>query len=237
MKATTTLGLAFCLGLAAGACSNPADDAPPAQVSDAPAPAAAAPDAAPASADLRTYSVSGETSTLDWVGSKVTRSHDGGFKVFSGEVTTDGTPTGTSVQVTIDTTSLWSDTEKLTGHLKSADFFDVEKYPSASFESTSIAPGADGSGSYTVTGNLDLHGVEKQVSFPATIEIREDGVDVDAEFSIQRSQWGIVYAGMADDLIREDVVIKLDVNAAAAAEPAAAGDAEAAAESEPGTEH
>ncbi len=118
----------------------------------------------------------------------------------------DGDPTHSKVEFTIDTTSLYADSEKLTGHLKSADFFDVEAHPIASFESTSIAATDDG---YSVTGNLSLHGVTKQVVFPAAISVADDVVTADAEFSIQRFDFNIEYKGMADDLIRDDVLIKL----------------------------
>ncbi len=121
----------------------------------------------------------------------------------------DGDPERSSVEVEIDTTSLWSDNERLTGHLKSADFFEVETYPTASFVSTAIA--ANEEGGYTMTGNLDLHGVTKQVSFPATIEVGVEEVRAKAEFAIKRFDFGIVYPGKPDDLIRDDVLIKLDL--------------------------
>lgn len=207
------------IAFAAAGCADPAADAPDAVVEEPaaePAPAAEEP-----AADADVYSLS-EDSTIGFVGSKVTGSHEGGFKSFTGTVSvTGGTPEGSSVEVSIDTTSLWSDDERLTGHLKSADFFDVEQFPTASFTSTEIAA-ADGGG-YTLTGNLDLHGVTKQISFPATIAVSEGGFTAQAEFSINRFDFGIVYAGKADDLIREEVLIKLDLRSASAdgGEPAA----------------
>ncbi len=159
-------------------------------------------------------------SAVTWVGSKVTGSHDGGFEKFSGTVTVAGDDATTAaIDVTIDATSLWSDTEKLTGHLKSADFFDVETYPTATFQSTGVAA-AEGGG-YTVTGNLSLHGVTKQIEFPATIAVTDGQVKADAEFFIKRFDFGVEYAGKADDLIRDEVVIKLDIVAAAGAAGAA----------------
>ena len=66
---------------------------------------------------------------------------------------------------------------------------------------------------YSVTGTLDLHGVTKNISFPATIEVSDDGVRAQAEFVIKRFDFGIVYPGKADDLIRDEVVIRLDLQA------------------------
>lgn len=65
-----------------------------------------------------------------------------------------------------------------------------------------------------MTGDLEMRGVKKSVKFPATITITPSDVAVKAEFSINRKDFGIVYAGNADDLIRDDVVIKLDLKSA-----------------------
>jgi hypothetical protein len=118
------------------------------------------------------------------------------------------------VKLTIDTDSLFSDSERLTGHLKSPDFFDVAKFPQATFSSSQIK--ASEGGGYEVTGDLTLHGVTRQVSFPATIEAGSAAVKAKAEFSINRKDFGIVYPGKPDDLIRDAVVISLEVNAPAA---------------------
>ncbi len=116
------------------------------------------------------------------------------------------------MSVDIDTDSLFSpDGDRLVGHLKSADFFDVAKFPKASFVSTEVKKGGDKGASHTVTGNLTLHGVTKGVSFPANVRTTAGGVDVDAEFAINRKDFGLVYAGKPDDLIRDDVVIRLTI--------------------------
>ena len=53
--------------------------------------------------------------------------------------------------------------------------------------------------------------MKKSISFPATIKAAADSVAVDAEFAINRKDFGIVYKGKADDLIRDEVVIKLNL--------------------------
>lgn len=189
------------------ACANPADDVPSAEVSEAAGAPAAAGDMA---AGGRVYRI-GEGSTVGFIGSKITGSHDGGFHGFDGQIiVVDGDPAQSSVRLEIDTTTLWANDDRLTGHLKSPDFFDVEKFPKATFTSTSIVPAGEG---YTVTGNLDLHGVRKSISFPARIEAGPDKVTARAEFSIMRFDFGIVYPGKPDDLIRDEVVVKFDVMA------------------------
>lgn len=154
-----------------------------------------------------------ENSKVEFTGSKVTGKHDGGFKQFSGNIDLVGNkPEDSKVFVEIDIDSMYSDDEKLTGHLKSADFFDVAKFPKASFTSTKIvADAAKGANNYTVTGDFDLHGVKKAITFPATITTSDSAVEVKSEFSVNRKDFGIVYAGKTDDLIRDDVVIRLDL--------------------------
>jgi polyisoprenoid-binding protein YceI len=154
-----------------------------------------------------------ENSKVLFTGSKVTGSHDGGFTKFTGTINlANSKAEESSVLVDIETASVFTNEEKLTGHLKTADFFDVEKFPKASFASTRIEPdAAKGADNYTVTGDFELHGVKKSITFPATIKVATDDVNVNAEFSINRKDFGLVYAGKADDLIRDGVVIKLDL--------------------------
>lgn len=151
-------------------------------------------------------------STIGFVGSKVTGSHTGGFKTFTGHFTVkDGKPVGNDHKVVIDMASTWSDAEKLTGHLKSGDFFDVEKFAQSTFDVTELKAGDNGK--YTVAGNFTLHGVTKNITFPATVTQGSDAVTIKAEFDIKRKDFGIVYPGKAEDLIRDEVVIKLDLTA------------------------
>lgn len=171
---------------------------------------AATPAAAPA-ANATTYQFSGADSKITFVGEKAVGKHDGGFGTFSGTVKIPGTDIekGT-VSATIDTASVTSDDAKLTGHLKSKDFFDVATFPNAKFESTGVKKTGD---AYTVTGNFTLHGVTKSISFPAKIAVAGDVVTVDADFKINRKDFNIVYPGMPDNLIKDDVSLKLALKA------------------------
>lgn len=195
-------GLPLLLALLVFGCANPADDKPEADVGEAEPVPVATEEGLP-------YLIDTAQSTLGFVGSKITGSHDGGFNEFEGVIeVVDGDPTASSVKVLIDATSLWSDDDRLTKHLKSPDFFDVENLPEASFESTAIETAEAG---YIVTGNLTLHGVTKSVSFPAQIEVAPDRVAAQAEFFVKRFDFDIVYPGKPDDLIRDEVVIKFDL--------------------------
>ena len=206
-KYFTILTLAFAVAVAA--CANPADNKPHATVSEA----SQTPDAAKTTG-AETLAITPENSKVEFVGSKVTGSHNGSFKQFSGtiELAKEGVEKS-RVTIDIDTTSIVTDTDRLTAHLKTPEFFDVAKYPKANFTSTKIEPATAGGATHTVTGNLDLHGVKKTVSFPATIQVAADAVTVNAEFAINRKDFSINYAGKADDLVRDEVVMKLTVKA------------------------
>jgi len=215
-------------------CANPAADVPPAKVSDpkvAPIPPATpgtevppAPEAkkasmsAPSAPSGATLAITPANSKIEFIGSKVTGSHTGGFKAFAGTYEPAGdTVEAGRIKAEIDMDSTHSDNEKLTGHLKSADFFDVAKFPKATFETTEIKPGTDQpkakDATHTVTGNLTLHGVTKSIQFPAKLTIAPKEALLESSFSLNRKDFGIVYPGMANDLIRDEVVIKLSLKA------------------------
>ncbi len=209
MSSISRLAFATSLTLAvtalAGCDNNPSKDK--AQAAVAEPVAVAAPTAASAK-----YVFSQADSKLAFVGAKVTRKHEGSFGAFSGSIDlVDGKPEKSAVTVDVDMASLVADDPKLTGHLKSPDLFDVAKFPKAHFASTSVKVGGDKGATHTVTGNLEMHGVTKSITFPATIKPHGDGTDVDAEFSINRKDFGVIYPGMPDDLIKDDILLKLTI--------------------------
>jgi polyisoprenoid-binding protein YceI len=207
MNVTKALIGAFPLALWVG-CSNPADNVPAASVRSATNSSAKA---ATPETMARYFAFGTNAATISFVGSKVTGKHDGGFRNFTGEFKVeDGHLADTGNKVAIDATSVWADNPRLTGHLKTPDFFNVRQFPTATFETVSIK---QSEGNATVTGNLTLHGVTKEISFPATIQLDNDAVSVTAEFVLNRFDFDIIYKGMANDLIRKEVVLKLNVKA------------------------
>lgn len=193
--------------LALAACENPADKTQSASVSDAVSVESTTPNAKSV-----TYTFSPD-SEVKFVGSKVTGRHEGGFKAFTGEFAiADGKLAGAGHRITIDMNSIWSDNEKLTGHLKNEDFFNVAKFPTSTFELTSLSREGE-SATYQVSGNLTVMGTTKNISFPAHATISGESADIHAKFDINRKDFGVVYAGMPDDLIRDEVVIELKLKA------------------------
>ena len=187
------------------ACNDPAADTTKARTGEA------GQVASPAAAQGQRYHITPQNSKIEFVGSKVTGKHNGSFGDFSGHIDYTGNPETSRVNITIKTDSLTTDTPDLTKHLKTADFFDVAKYPEATFVSTAIKPGGENGATHTVTGNLTLHGATKAITFPATINVTPDAATVESSFSINRKDFGINYAGAADNLIRDDVVLTLHV--------------------------
>ena len=208
MKLTPSLAGLAPLILLLG-CSNPADNVPKAKVkSDTVNKNIVA--QPPATGDL-TFTCAPDSSTIEFTGSKVSGSHNGGFKNFASEFkVVNGKLADADNKVVIDTSSLWADNDRLTGHLKSPDFFGVAQFPTAVFVSTAIVPNATNS---TVTGSLALHGVSKEISFPAKIDVSANAVTIAAQFAINRLDFGIAFKGMPNDLIRKEVVLKLNINA------------------------
>jgi polyisoprenoid-binding protein YceI len=194
-------------GLLLTACSNPAADKPRAVTGEA---ASASPQSP--SQGVK-YSITPQNSKIEFVASKVTGSHNGSFKDFSGEIDYAELAANRRVTVTINMASVETDTPDLTKHLQTPDFFDVAKFPQATFTSTEIKPQGDKGAPFTVTGNFQLHGVTKSISFPATITERADVIGVESTFSINRKDFGINYAGAANNLIRDEVVMSLHIKA------------------------
>ncbi len=114
----------------------------------------------------------------------------GGFKEFQGNVVVDPVNNAiSSVNFDINIDSVWTQFEKLTGHLKNADFFETDKYPNAKFVSSSVEAGDNGT--CTVKGDLTLHGETKEFSFPAKFQFVNGGLLLNTKFQLDRSQFGM----------------------------------------------
>jgi len=211
MKSCSLLLALSLLTLGAGCRKSEIDEKPAAEVSAATSTGTAATD--PAAAATSTSNVIKDKSSIDFVAAKVTRDHKGKFNHFDGSISyAGGKPVGVAFE--IDLNSVETDTEKLTAHLKTPDFFDAAKYPKATFTSTSLTEAPAGSPAGTtheLRGTLDLHGVKKEVTIPVKAEVTPEGVRTTSEFTINRHDWAIDYKGMADDLIKDNVLIRLNL--------------------------
>ncbi len=156
----------------------------------------------------------------------------GMFKGVTGTIDLDeATPASSSVQVTIPAATVETGQEMRDNHLRSADFLDVETFPTLTFTSTAIAPKGD---RWAITGDLTIHGVTR----PVTLDAEQLGIvraldgrrhaGFEAHTKIKRSDWGLTWnVGLESGgwLVSDEITIDLEVAAdeVAVAEGAAAG--------------
>jgi polyisoprenoid-binding protein YceI len=168
---------------------------------------------------------------IEWIGTSPIARHHGTFSIREGHlrVNKGGITAG---RFLIDMHTLRADDQDSAGnaqlgnHLKSIDFFDVDQFPEARFEITGVQPGSKGSegirsvtgdATHTVTGNLILKDIVKNISFPAHIELRNDLLIADANFNMDRGLWGISYGNdrsLKNKAIRPLVNVQLHLVAA-----------------------
>mgnify|MGYP003375405282 CR=1 FL=1 len=231
------------LWIAVAACTTDVgEDKVEAQIIEEPAEVAEPADGAEAQAEVKpstTFEVpaltgqalpiAADKSTLDALGAKITAKHPIKFHKFDGAIAMNGEEVS-GVAFVADIATLESDDEKLTAHLKDADFLDAATWPVATFASTDIKAGGEG-GTHTVTGDLMIHGKIIKVSFPATLEVKAEEVSAKTEFVINRQDFGVTYPGKPDDLVQDNVVLTVSFVAprTAAAAPAEGAAAEEAA--------
>lgn len=180
-----------------------------------------------------TFTVNTAASTVKW-----TAYHKGGLNPRFG--TTQATGTFTVENGSLTAGSLTSDINTLTtdpkavdpalsdgktsadldAHLKNEDFFDVAKYPSVKFDITKVEDLAVGTESKvagankTVSGNLTIKDKTVNVSFPAKVEVTENGLTMVSSFTINRQDWGLTYGteGDAKDwMISQEVDLELNI--------------------------
>ncbi len=168
------------------------------------------------------YKVDAAKSAVKWHAKKVTGEHFGTINLANGALTVDGAKiTGGSFEIDMTSIKCTDLTDagynaKLITHLKSDDFFSVEKNPKATFKITK----AEGSGAnYTLTGDLTIKGITQSVSFPATVKADANGVSATAKITLDRTKWDIRYGSksfipnIGDKAIYDDFT--LDVTLAA----------------------
>ncbi len=190
------------------------------------------------SAESEEVAVDTKSSVVTWVGTKATDRHDGTFKLSEGKLSVkERKVVGGSFTIDINTLEVKDLTEdkgkgKLEKHLKDNDFFDVEKFPKATFEITNVVgyskskkdDGEEKEKKYTlsdpnsrVTGNLELKGIKKSISFPAKITVDKDGnVKAVAKFNIERTDWKLSYGSdksIKNSFINPTVHIGFDITA------------------------
>ncbi|WP_346321087.1 YceI family protein [Chitinophaga sp. YIM B06452] len=178
-----------------------------------------------AKAAYAVYQVDNQQSKLTWTAKKVTGSHAGAIAVSAGQLDIDknvlkgGSFTLDTRSITVTDITNADMNGKLVGHLKSDDFFSVEKHPTATFVITSAT--AKGGGNYDVTGNLTIKGITNPVSFPATVTVAGGQATAKATVTVDRTKFDIKYRSknffenLGDKAIYDDFTLDVTLVASA----------------------
>lgn len=146
--------------------------------------------------EKRDVMVDTSASTVKWVGKKVTGQHNGTIALKSGRLEMEGDQlvggTFTIDMTTINCQDLSGEGKgKLEGHLKSNDFFGVEKYPTATFVINKAVP--QGSDTYKIVGNITIKDTSEEIQFPATLKEKDGKMVASADIEIDRTKFKIRY--------------------------------------------
>ncbi len=171
------------------------------------------------------YKVNPAQTMIKWDAHKLVGGHQGTINASAGAVETKGDAlVGGNFIFDINTIKCTDlpageNYDKLIGHLKNEDFFDVAKHPNAAFQITSVTPK---DGKSIIAGNLTIKGIKKNIEFPANVSINGNSISISSdEFEIDRTEWDVKYnsgkfadpAKLGDYLIKDNVGIKIAVTA------------------------
>jgi polyisoprenoid-binding protein YceI len=182
-------------------------------------------------AALDTYTVDRNHSDASFQVRHFTSKVRGAFSDFEGSIQGDiSKPETSSVTFTIKTASIDTRNADRDKHLRSADFFDAEKFPEITFKSSKIVPA--GKDKYDVTGTLTMRGVSKEITLPVTYlgSVKDPGGNERAGFELEaklnRKDYGINWNKALDAggfLLSDEVVVSvsLETKTQAPAAPAA----------------
>ena len=213
----TCLMLSFCLIAVSCNNSTPGEAAKTEEAKEtASAPAAA-----------QTFVVDAASSGITWTGGKPTgATHTGTIKITSGEFAVENGEVASGTMVidmnSIENTDLTPEDgkEKLEGHLKSEDFFDVAKFPTATFAISSIEKVSDNPNvTHRITGNLTMKGATKSITFDSNVAVLDNQLTaVSPSFTINRTEWGVnhksgILGTIKDQLINDDIALNINLKA------------------------
>lgn len=188
-------------------------------------------EAATAASEAKSFTIDNEVSSVKWLAKKVTGEHNGTVAIKGGALQVEEGSIAAG-EFALDMTSITvldlpADDEynaKLTGHLKSEDFFSVEQSPEANFQIVSVESiegATEGQPNYNVKGNLTIKGISKAITFPATVNLGDNSVKASAEFELDRTEWDIKFRSgkffpeIGDKMIYDNFTIMFDIVAKA----------------------
>lgn len=184
---------------------------------------------APAVEEGVTYVVNTTDSDINWEGGKlVGDTHKGTIDLQQGTLRVeDGSIVGGQFVIDMNTLSSVDLAEKpdakakLEGHLKTGDFFETDKYNTATFEITQVSPVTDrADATHEITGNLTMKDQTKSITFPARVELQGNQLMASTPaFVIDRTQWNVMYGAGAtgiakDKIIKDEIGLQIELQAA-----------------------
>lgn len=216
------------------ACNNSSSDAEAAQVGEAQ-------DAAELVGGA--YEADVAASSITWRGARISGDeHNGTLGLSKGSIAVDnGNITGGSFTIDFSTLAVTDEMkdeykQKLIGHLSNEDFFETNKYPTATFTITGVeALEGDSTFTHNISGNLEMKGITNNVTFKATVANDNGAITATSQdFTINRMLWKVEYdnsliAKVKDEAIKDDLELKITL----VANPAADADADNAGEDTP----
>ena len=177
--------------------------------------------------ETRTFKIEKTASSIEWVGKKVTGSHNGTIDISDGVITlVDGKLTGGEFTIAANSIKILDVTDAATNaqfaaHLASDDFFSINKYPAATLTINSVTPGT-GNG-YHIEGELTIKGITHPIEFEATIDsVQGDTLRASATLVVDRTKYemkfrsGNFFKDLGDTLIYNDFVLNVHLSAKAA---------------------
>lgn len=165
--------------------------------------------------DAKPHAIDKAHSEINFVADSRMLSAHGFFGKWEADVKLDAAKwENSSVAITIDAASINTRVERRDGHLRSADFFDVEKHPNITFKSVSVK--STGANKLDITGDLTVRGTTKRITVPATMVFYEGGMGrFRGQFTINRMDYGVSYDSKLNP-IQPEVQVQWDI---ALAEP------------------
>jgi polyisoprenoid-binding protein YceI len=169
----------------------------------------------------KVYTVDVTSSQVEWHGYKVTGAHNGTIQLKSGSLNfSDNLLVGGAFTIdmnSIKTTDLTGGgATKLEGHLRSDDFFGVEKYPTASLVITKVIPYGT-TGDYRVYADLTIKGKTQPVKFMSNVTDQGGVIKATAEITVDRSLYDVRYGSgsffdsLGDKAISDDFDLKIEL--------------------------
>ncbi|WP_020527705.1 YceI family protein [Flexithrix dorotheae] len=171
-----------------------------------------------------TYAFDTENSKVNWHATKITGEHNGTVDLSEGSFTvSNGSISSGTIQLdlnsiyVIDLEGKEEMQTKLTNHLKSADFFNVELSPVATLEITSVEKSAEADATHTLNGTLTIKEIKKEVAIPATISQEGDAIKTSAKFKLDRTKWDMMFHSgfeqWGDKTINDEFDVEFDLTA------------------------